>query len=983
MAKRKKQDRELDAILEQLKRSYSSEVDTELEDSLLEDEESDDDAELSSILAKIFSDTDDDDNTVRIQEDIESPKEPTLIETEHVVEETDTVVTEPDSSLVSTVSVKAEAETQDYESCIESTDNECNRTNIEADAIAEEHSEEHVEEHVLESSQSIKPQLSQEEQDVDTILNAMLKGALSAEESLGDNDNLSSNENILSPVNENSTQDEEIDGIIAECPDLSDTVSDYSELELLEIADTDNISGDLSDDQTEDPESYFDDEDNDFLHELDAVILDETTQYDLSDHIESDDIEHDVNESDILPPVPHIVLDSQDYISDPLQLGISDLHFLKFDEDIVEQHSPISAAPESAPDTSNDSIAIDSGDVSLLVKFGYGDEISSQIGKDTTQKILFDKQNKFTPEPYNVPFGYTGKEFSDKNQAQAIRQKYKSDRFTLLLTLIALSALTLLSFVMGLIFEFSADKLDYYPTMMSFDFLLVGISALICGKRIVSGAIAISRFETNAYSVLLIVGGEYLVYNLLSVIIYLSQPALLMHSFAWISGSCVLAYFAVIAVYDLINCEQEYKSFELMVENDSVYTAEKIVGGTHNDLSKDESVQNAYRVKKVSMIGGYFKKTSDKGRDSLNPIYILGVLPSIALALSCCSAILSENAVYGIHTFMMISMICIPLCCICLGTVVEYISSIRYRKNNAAFIGHGNEHEYASTSLLVFDDTEAVEITSYKEINPGKNAGNVQEKLIIAYNVLKTLGGPLGTVVPDKRITADGHDLVINSIADNGINVYFDSSTNILIGDRQYMLSYNLKVKTDVNLTTATKGADRSVIYMAFDGKPQLGFVLTSRIKSDFASITSILNACRIAISVESYEPEINDTYFDQNKPSEYSLINVHKPAKHQAKAIDVSCDSTLIARDALSLSKAVSECRNEPARKKRVKKSNILSFVVGATLSVCIAIIMSIDTPIKLLDFLREHPSFALYASVILSAIPSVINAIKEYLRK
>ena len=39
---------ELDAILEQLKRSYAADPDAELEDSLLEEEKSDEDAELVS-----------------------------------------------------------------------------------------------------------------------------------------------------------------------------------------------------------------------------------------------------------------------------------------------------------------------------------------------------------------------------------------------------------------------------------------------------------------------------------------------------------------------------------------------------------------------------------------------------------------------------------------------------------------------------------------------------------------------------------------------------------------------------------------------------------------------------------------------------------------------------------------------------------------------------------------------------------------------
>ena len=57
MGKRKKQS-ELDAILEQLKISYGADVDSDLEDSLLESEDTEKDDELNSVLERIFMDND-------------------------------------------------------------------------------------------------------------------------------------------------------------------------------------------------------------------------------------------------------------------------------------------------------------------------------------------------------------------------------------------------------------------------------------------------------------------------------------------------------------------------------------------------------------------------------------------------------------------------------------------------------------------------------------------------------------------------------------------------------------------------------------------------------------------------------------------------------------------------------------------------------------------------------------------------------------
>ena len=56
MARQKKGKNELDAILEQLKKSYGSDSSDALEDDLLDASAPEEDAELSEILGKIFAD---------------------------------------------------------------------------------------------------------------------------------------------------------------------------------------------------------------------------------------------------------------------------------------------------------------------------------------------------------------------------------------------------------------------------------------------------------------------------------------------------------------------------------------------------------------------------------------------------------------------------------------------------------------------------------------------------------------------------------------------------------------------------------------------------------------------------------------------------------------------------------------------------------------------------------------------------------------
>ena len=115
----------------------------------------------------------------------------------------------------------------------------------------------------------------------------------------------------------------------------------------------------------------------------------------------------------------------------------------------------------------------------------------------------------------------------------------------------------------------------------------------------------------------------------------------------------------------------------------------------------------------------------------------------------------------------------------------------------------------------------------------------------------------------------------------------------------------------------------------------------------------------------------------------EYSVINIHKPPRYQRKTSDAVCDGTLIAQNALSLSKAISKCTNEPARKKNINRANLISFMIGGVCAALMAVIMCIDNSKGVLGILNSHPYIAFSIAIIVGTIPAIINAIKEYTRK
>jgi hypothetical protein len=229
------------------------------------------------------------------------------------------------------------------------------------------------------------------------------------------------------------------------------------------------------------------------------------------------------------------------------------------------------------------------------------------------------------------------------------------------------------------------------------------------------------------------------------------------------------------------------------------------------------------------------------------------------------------------------------------------------------------------------------------------------------------------------------HDVLINQISDHGIDIYFDSSISILIGDKQYMQSHNIKVKTDGNLSTAVRGVDRAVLYMAFDGIPKLGFIVNSRIKSKFIRTANMLSADGIRLMVETYEPQINTLYYEQNKGDCSANISVVKPDNYEDTGSIPMCDGCIISgTDSLNLAQAIS-------LSKEIRKQKGINGVINVILAVCgiafacflTALMITNLNHIIIFKILNENLKLLFGLIMTAGLIPSIVEIIRISRRK
>ena len=961
MARQKKS--EIDAILEQLKNSYFDDSRDIEEESTAKDPVSDEDAELAAVLERIFTEAEDESyktnstDATEAQEQKAETEEPDsdslLLDAEPEPDEDVTIEAAVEIEPVIEAAVEADAE----DKVTLSTTSKADETVSQDDAV------------------------KTEEARVDDVLKSMFHFA-------------SSNKSKSEAVNEeaeSSINDEE--------PEILEAAS-TDETSYIEEAATKDISTPMVEAEEELP----------LNEEAEILVMDEPIDepaYEAVDEPleESDYFSIDEDYDDILiedleieePAIPEkkIVTDPAEYIEDIMQYSLSAIPFFKPQKDIdfsvfetptVREVKGNDAETATASEAAEPKNEISDKEISLLMKLGYGGEINASGENKHAHRVIFDESKSYVPEKHKITHGFASREFSSREQIPAIKKKFKQDKLFILIQAIIVSLIALGTVVTDFIAAFSSIA-PILLVSVSF-WSTVAVMIILC-KQIFAGVSAIFKFDTNQYSSPSIILIECFLYNLIVGLILTFGAGETVLSIVSVSGYAIL-YMAITVWGELMDCCKEFGVFNFIADNSRMYVAEK---RTSADVSYNESKRrhasvseesgNRYIVKQAKFVSGFHKKTANGKLRTSNVFFMIAIIPAIAIIVGMVVALFNESIIKGLSGMSFVLFLSAPLLNIISLSLIELLNYIKLKKNNSVFIGSKAAFAASNIQSVVFEDKDVIDIVDYTPINPNKKAENPQKWINIASRVFESLGGPLSKMdnANKPQFSNIDHDIAINSISDNGIDLYFDSSMNILIGDRTYMQSHGISVKTDVNLTGATRGADRSVIYMAFDKVPQIGFIVTSKIKRGFLKTIALLGSSKINIEVKSYEPEINEYFFEANIPDAH--ISTVKPMSYESTSASDVSDCELASSNPLDISRAIVYSKVIANDLAKTRSHTKIQSVIGFLSSLALCALICIPSNIKIIGILQEYSPILFYATALIMMIPNIIHTIKVLKRK
>lgn len=673
--------------------------------------------------------------------------------------------------------------------------------------------------------------------------------------------------------------------------------------------------------------------------------------------------------------IAEIILSRDGYTDDPLQW-----HF--------ESYNPvnISEMPEDEvgePQKKKEEIKDD--EISLLLQLGYKNELKSEVGEERTDFVVQSISNSYRPDRNKIPFGFCGKEFSEKDQIPKIKQKYDSDKRMLIVKTALFSAIAVVLLILSLIAKNRTDisSVIMFPIM---EMIIMGLGCTVIYKEIASGIIGIFKFSPDIFAIPIFSVLILAFYDVMTVIMAITNSDLLNTNTISLFGFTSSLFFIFALVSQLMNCSREQKTFGLISGAETLYVGEIPTSGEEKASDSDTSSTREARknskgntviFKKSRYISEYFKRTSESSYRTIN--VALAMVLSLVFAMLLSIIIVSTgngNSIDVVSTFIFTFYVCLSASFILSMPVMLFAASKNLNEKKSGIIGTGAVEEYANVNSAIFPDTDAVSVSENIEVIP-LGSGDMNEAIKTSHRLFSSLGGTLCEALKNNSYNADTSvsyaNINIKSINDDGVDLYMDENTHILFGNKKFIMTcadnYNAELLDSI---PQNKTHGKEVAYLFINGMPCLGYVMSLKYKKDFLDVVQLLSANHVNAVVSTYEPHVRSARLDNTN------IATYRPNKHESPDKNISRFGGIIssgnstnAAYPLLMCKDISE---------NSRKASIISWCLigaGIVISLIVTLIGYLVSGAQGLLKLRDLFSAVMQLGGI---VPSVVLSLKLY---
>ena len=598
---------------------------------------------------------------------------------------------------------------------------------------------------------------------------------------------------------------------------------------------------------------------------------------------------------------------------------------------LMDDDAPIkeNKAEESKPKENTPSAmeGLDRSDLALLLEFGYTEEILQNVSEEKIEELSDDElMEDITQENQNSdadddvsedfePFAESEEQNDEKSSEQDEKKRfeklkakinkqydsYRKKRGGILLKLIisALVTLVLLAYEMMSVLNIDAGGI-FNRERYFFAYVLVGLQLLIFAAlpaiKLVCGSF--KKIISNGIDAYIIAGISFILTVLYDFIAVFSKEPLTTFHF------CAAFVLVLAELSDLMKLNTEIKNYEyyfseylfdgeiteiekykftLVKSNGRGSLAEKMYQGGLNEKT------SVYLPQTVESANGFFE--ANKIRSKKNRATFGWIISSVAVAiiLTVVSGIIYEKLWAAPMAFLLTFNLMMPI----IAIIAEWLPFAKLSSQSyvygAAFASEGAAESIDKGDIIIFNDMHIFEKCNSKSVNLAIYDSTSKATLLSCLNaVYAEIGGPLQPALSRLKTQSLG-ECSINRIAKSGVEAFVGSSYSVLIGNEQFMSRYG------IYFPKAALNKEEDKIYtlcVSINNRATARIAVKYKINETFYSILQKLLEDNIYCAVQTYDPMINAELIARVRPYKGVPVNVvHKNSadyeleQHQKKA--------------------------------------------------------------------------------------------------
>jgi hypothetical protein len=601
-------------------------------------------------------------------------------------------------------------------------------------------------------------------------------------------------------------------------------------------------------------------------------------------------------------------------------------------------------------------------DVELLLDLGYENNLTAKVGSQRIETL----KNRTTDgrkqkKQLRSVYGCSGEEYTGHAQDQDITDAYRKHTaratarliFTVLLTL-----LIALSDFLPLFRDRLPEVFSSLPTSGMYGAIglsLLCLTALLSLPLLKRGIVDLFRFSPSPATLPAMLVFFTVLYDV---------PGLLDPVCGMMLNLPTALMLTMLAIGERIKIKSEKKTFSIVSArsrkialSDMEAKKKKVIRDGHIvKIINDDADLDLRRVRRTEQIGGYFHRTGEPSlrHRALSPVLMIALLISVAIGVT--TLLLKHDLKVASTVCLLTLQLTLPASALIAYVYPKLLAAESLGKQGCAIIGDSAVDQYATDSILLFDDTEMFRSKSSTEITI-KGGGDTRKYIRYAKRLFRTLGGTLRNVTTSDLSEETYEDRVeILRVMDEGIEARIDGKVHILAGTSAFMVKNGIRVPSETAELLVRRHVESCILYLAFDGKLRLGYEIDYRISGRFEHMVAELANHRTAVAIESYDPCIHAEFLVRSREPGMTPVRVIKPV-HFEKTVDSSVvDSGVVAtRSARDIAKAVTACHRLADNDRRVKSVYYVGLLIGALLSAGLMFFDMVDSKAVLLTALLQ----------------------------